>query len=116
MTEISDTGPLRSAHVRLLKIAVVVMGLLILSGMAAVVLRIVYLASRPTVQTSSAGSGLEARARLALPPGAAIRLMALSGDRLAVHYDAPAGPGIAIVDVATGMVVSRIAIVPEPPR
>jgi hypothetical protein len=116
MTEISDTGPLRPAHVRLLKIAVVVMGLLIVAGMAAVALRIVYLASRPTPQVSSARPGLEAQARLALPAGAAIRLMALSGDRLAVHYDAPAGPGIAILDVATGSLVSRIAIVPEPPR
>ena len=114
MTEIGETGTLRPAHVRLLKIAVVVMGLLILAGMAAVVLRIVYLASRPTAQSS--GANLESRARLALPPGAVVRQIAVSGDRLAVHYDGPAGPGIAIVDVATGSVVSRIAIVPEPPR
>ena len=116
MTEIGETGPLRTAHVRLLKVAVVVMGLLILAGMAAVVLRIVYLASRPSAQLSAAGPNFESQARLALPPGAAIRQIAIAGDRLAVHYDGPAGPGIAIVDIATGAVVSRVAIVPEPPR
>jgi hypothetical protein len=54
--------------------------------------------------------------RLALPDGAQVRSMSLSGDRLAVHFDAPGGGGIAIVDLASGQAVSRIELVPEPPR
>jgi hypothetical protein len=116
MTDIGDTGLLRARHVHLLKIAVVVMGLLILAGMATVVLRITYLASRSSTQFSLNGARLQSHARLALPAGAAVRQIALSGDRLAIHYDGPAGPGIAIMDIPTGTIVSHIAVVPEPPR
>jgi hypothetical protein len=115
MTEIADTGPLKPQHVRLLKVVVIVLGLFILAGMAAVALRIAYLASAPPAPTETRRT-LENQARLALPAGATVRQIAVSGDRLAVHYDGPAGPGIAVVDVRTGTVVSRIAIVPEPPR
>jgi len=114
MTEASDTGPPKPGHVRLLKIAVVTMGILILAGFGAVVLRIVHLASNLSQVAPTAGN-IELRARLALPPGAVIRLMALSGDRLALHYDAPEGAGIAVVNISTGAVVSRLGIVPEAP-
>ena len=45
-----------------------------------------------------------------------MRQVSLAGDRMAVHYDSPAGGGIAIVDVATGAVLHRIDLVPELPR
>ncbi|HXF54406.1 MAG TPA: hypothetical protein VNK52_09820 [Hyphomicrobiaceae bacterium] len=114
MTDVSDTGPLKPAHVRLLKIAVVTMGILILAGFGAVVLRIAHLASNLS-EGGSAPGNIELRARLALPPGAVIRLMALSGDRLALHYDGPEGAGIAVVNLSTGAVVSRFGIVRETP-
>jgi hypothetical protein len=115
MTEIADTAPLKPPHVRLLKVAVVVMGLLIMAGLAAVALRIAYLAGAPPAPSETRRT-LETQVRLALPAGASVRQIAVSGDRLAVHYDGPAGPGIAVVDIRTGTVASRIAIVPEPPR
>jgi hypothetical protein len=116
MTEIADTGPLRPAHVRLLKIAVIVMGILILMGIVAVVARIVYLVSPSSRQPALSGASPASGQRLALPPGAVVRQVALSGDRLAVHYDGPEGPGIAVIDILTGSTVGRITIVPEPPR
>ena len=124
------TGPLDPGQVRLLKIAVVAMGLMILAGLAAVVGRVIYLASggqkqavtvsgpsgAPQGTAWGAGQRAPANARLALPPQSIVRHLALSGDRLAVQFDGPAGTGIAIIDVATGAVVSRIELVPEVPR
>ncbi len=108
-------------YVRLLKIAVAVMGLMIVVGLAAVVLRIVYLAATPKGQSATVGARVSGAAppattRLAMPPGAAIRHLALSGDRLAVHYESPRGSAIAILDTATGAVITRVDVVPEVPR
>ncbi|MGE0626761.1 MAG: hypothetical protein AB7O43_02980 [Hyphomicrobiaceae bacterium] len=113
-------GPLSPAHVRLLKIAVVVMGAMIIIGMGVVAWRIIYLASGAARQAqapaAAAGGPTASAARLALPPGATIRGMTLSGNRLAVHYESAKGPAIAIVEVTNGAVISRIEIVPEVPR
>ena len=121
-----DTGPLNAGQVRLLKIAVVAMGLMILAGLAAVAGRVIYLASGAqkqagtsgAVPAAATGTGLRlmSAARLALPALAVVRNLALSGDRMAVHFESPAGSGIAIVDIATGAVVSRVELVPEVPR
>jgi hypothetical protein len=32
----------------------------------------------------------------------------LSGDRMAVQFDTPGGAGIAVIDLASGQVISRI--------
>ena len=120
-SEIPPPTPLTDGHVRLLKIAVVAMGLMIVAGIAAVIGRIIYLGSggqkQATVSQSSsqvmrAGAG----GRLGLPPQASIRHLSLSGDRLAVHYEGPTGAGIVVVDSASGAVLSRIELVPEVPR
>ena len=116
MTEIEKSGPLGSGPVRLLKIAVVVMGVLILAGLAAIAARVFYLASRPARQPSGIALAAAGQARLALPDGAVVRHVALSGDRLAVTYEHPGGTAIAILDLATGETVRRIEVVPEPPR
>jgi hypothetical protein len=105
--------------VRALKIAVIVMGIMIVVGMVVVFARIVYLANQRGAQGTTVPSGsarLAPQAQLALPAGATIRHVSLSGERLAVHYDGPAGSGIAVVDLATGSVLSRLRVVPELPR
>lgn len=115
--EIVPPTPLTEPHVRLLKIAVVAMGLMIVVGLAAVIGRIIYLGSSGQKQAAvsqtarAGGSG-----RLALPQQASVKHLALSGDRLAVHYEGPAGAGIAIVDAASGALISRIELVPDVPR
>ena len=112
----------------MLKFAVIAMGLMIVAGLAAVTGRVIYLASGPQKQAASlsaaglsgASSAATVRStlapRLALPAQAIVKHVSLSGDRLAVHFETPAGAGIAIVDVASGAVLSRIDLVPEVPR
>jgi hypothetical protein len=110
------SGPLSPGQVRALKIAVVVMGVLILLGLFTVFGRIFYLASRPGRQVQAASQGLKSEQRLALPPGAEVRQTSISGDRLAVHYEAPTGAGIVVLDLASGQVLSRIELAPDAPR
>ena len=102
------------AQMRRLRFAVIGMGAMLLVGFATVIGRIVYLLNRPTVDpaiVATANSGaLPTEFRLALPVGAIVRNLALSGNRLAVHYDGPGGAGIAIVDLATGRAAQRIEI------
>jgi hypothetical protein len=102
-------------QVRGLKIAVIVMGILLVGGFAFVMAAIVYQASKlgdKKVQASAPGqASIPAKAsRLALPPGATIAAMALDGDRLALHLQTSTGPEIAVIDVTTGTVLSRIKI------
>lgn len=109
-------GPLSPGQVRALKIAVVVMGLLIVLGLFTVFARIFYLASRPERQAQAASQALKVEQRLLLPPGAAVRQSSISGDRLAVQYEAPSGPGIIVLDLKSGQIASRIEFAPEAPR
>ena len=102
-------------QVRALKIAVIVMGILLVGGFAFVMAAIVYQASKlgdKKVQTSAPGqASIPAETSgLALPPGATIAAMALDGDRLALHLQTSTGPEIAVIDVTTGTVLSRIKI------
>ena len=131
-----DTFQLLKAHpddppnIRMLRFAVIGMGALLLAGVAAVVGRIAYLATRPVataisttvtgaVAPSSAGLATTAsgpiatEVRLALPPGAKVRSQSLNGNRLAVHYEAPAGDGILILDLETGRPISQVRIEPS---
>jgi hypothetical protein len=111
-----SSGPLSPGQVRALKIIVVVMGVLILLGLFTVFGRIIYLASKPGRQVQAASQGLKAEQRLALPPGAEVRQTSISGDRLAVHYEAPSGAAVVVLDLASGQVLSRIELAPEAPR
>ncbi|MGQ0671880.1 MAG: hypothetical protein ACT4N2_03220 [Hyphomicrobium sp.] len=111
--------------VRALKIAVIGMGVLILAGLAAVIWRIVDLASSPASKgtgvhpamtaltdapSSASPAALTESIALALPAGAVVRSTSLSGHRLAVHYDAPSGPAVAILDLETGRRLSTVGI------
>lgn len=92
---------------RNLKILVIGMGLLILAGLGAVAFRIIQVANKPPA-TGLATSGTATAAApagelaLELPRGAKVVSISLSGDRLAVHHESPAGTGITILDLATG--------------
>lgn len=105
--------------VKLLTTVVVVMGIMIVAGLATVVGRIIYLASATPKQAPAAAARVPAipvtpaevrQFGLGLPAGAVIRTMSLSGSRLAVHYEAVTGAGIVLLDTETGMVVSRVRI------
>ena len=113
-----DSGPLSPGQVRALKIAIVVMAILIVLGLVGVIARIMYLAStKPTARpVASQATPSAVEARIPVPAGAVVKSMTLDGDRMALHFESPTGAGITIVDVASGKVVSRWHLVPEPPR
>jgi uncharacterized protein DUF6476 len=104
-------------QVRLLKIAVIVMGILLVGGFAFVMAAIVYQASHLGEKTPAAPSAAPAvpgpETMLAIPEGATVSALALDGDRLAVHLNAPTGPEIAVIDLTTGKVLSRIRLKTE---
>ena len=104
------------AQMRTLRIAVIAMGAILLMGFAVVIGRIVYLLNRPGVDAAASAGVAGPSIHLPLPSGAIVKGHALSGGRMTVHYESPAGAGIAIVDLATGRVVQRIEIVPQTGR
>jgi hypothetical protein len=127
----NDPAPLSDAQAaalktkeRVLVFIVAFLGLCIVAGIAAVVLRIIYLSSTreaapsapQSSQTSPTAQAGSAVGSLSLPAGAVVKSVSLSGDRLAVHYEAGSEAGIMIVDVATGAEVRRIEIAPGVPQ
>ncbi|WP_156827557.1 hypothetical protein [Hyphomicrobium zavarzinii] len=120
----ADETAVRKRTERLLVFIVSFLGLLIIAGLTAVVLRIIYLSSTPSApregqeatqeatQETPAAAALPSQDRLDLPAGAVVKSVSLSGDRLAVHYEAPSGAGIAIFDLASGAVVRRVEVSP----
>ena len=103
-------------QLKMLKVAVIVMGVILVLGFATVIARIVYLVNRGGETVTTVSTPVQQAARLALPAGASVRNMSLTGHRLAVHYEGPAGGGIVILDLESGKPVSRVEIVPEAPR
>lgn len=101
-------------QVRILKAVVISLGLLLLIGFGVVIARIAYLATQPGRGIGSATAVQDVN--LALPPGAAIRHTAVSGDRMTLHYESPQQSGVVIINLTTGQIVSRISFYPEAPR
>jgi len=99
---------------RVLKIVVVGLALLIFAGLAAVVWRVIYLASPSVTQPAAPMPAIRPGQRLALPAGAEVRSISLSGSRLAVHYDVDGAAGIAVFDLQTGRMLTDIAVEPKP--
>ncbi len=107
-------------QIRILKFAVVGMGVLLVGGFAFVLATIVYQASRPvqyaTAASTPAAVGEGAKAiELPAPFGASVTGISLDGDRLAVQIDAMGQQEIAIIDLATGEVVALVKVKPQKP-
>ena len=114
---------LNDAQVRWLRQAVIVMTTILVVGIAALIGRVIYLARGGGRQAASAAASepaalpLLAQMRLSLPPAAEVRGVTAAGSRLAVYYSSPAGgEAIAVLDLATGRVVSRVTIDRDKPR
>jgi hypothetical protein len=100
-------------QVRVLKIAVIVMGILLVGGFAFVLAAIVYQASKmgqgsAAAPEATAPPGTETE--LAIPADATVTSLALDGDRLALHLNSGAGPEIVVIDITTGKVIARIRL------
>lgn len=109
------------SQMRLLRIAVIVMGVILLLGFATVIGRIVYLLNAaPKPVPAASGPAREVAAPLKLPTsielpkGAVVKHIALSDSRLAVHYDGPSGAGIRIIDLVSPERSATFPIVEAP--
>ena len=102
-------------QVRVLKIAVIVMGLLLVGGFAFVLAAIVYQASGgQSGARSGAGASLQGmESDLPIPKDATVTSLALDGDRLALHLNSPAGSDIAVIDLKTGKIVALVHMKPQ---
>ena len=99
-------------QVRLLKIAVIVMGILLVGGFAFVLAAIVYQASRGGQDGAAAGAEPIA-AELHVPKDATVSTLSLDGGRLALHLQSSAGAEIVVIDLATGKTLARVRLKPE---
>jgi hypothetical protein len=105
-------------QVHILKIAVIVMGVLLVGGFAFVLAAIVYQASRPAQDSSAMAAQSvpgEGGLSIDLPvlAGAAVTAMSLDGNRLAVHLNGGSGPEIAVIDLASGKVIAHVRLKPQ---
>jgi hypothetical protein len=104
-------------QVRVLKVAVIVMGLLLVGGFAFVLAAIVYQASRAgqgaTTGAEAAGTLASPESALPIPKDATVGSLALDGDRLAVHLTSPEGGEIAVIDLRSGKLIARIKLKPQ---
>ncbi|MBL8564262.1 MAG: hypothetical protein JNM89_00930 [Hyphomicrobiaceae bacterium] len=106
---------------RFMKIVVIVLGIALVLGFFTVIGRMIYLtsgrdASIPTAPVSSPTPSTAGRdMAVAVAPGSEVRHLAIDGNQLAIHLAGTAGgPGsILLVDMATGRVTGRIALVPD---
>ena len=99
-------------QVRVLKIAVIVLGILLVGGFAFVLAAIVYQASGG--RQSSAPTRAEAPfAELHIPKETTVGTLALDGERLALHLQSSEGSEIVVIDLATGTTLARIRLKPE---
>jgi hypothetical protein len=112
----NDNGPLSSGQVKALKIAIVVMGIMIIAALLAIVGRVIYLsANKPASEASQARPAITAAApafapqhAFSLPPGAKIVRMSVESNRLFVQYDLAGTSHASIYDLSNGKRLSDI--------
>jgi hypothetical protein len=100
---------------RILKFVVVALAILLFAGLLAAIGRVIYLASPSSTQPAAPTLAIRPEQSLELPPGAQVQSVSLSGNRLAVYYDAGATAGIAVLDLQTGRMITNVAIEPKQP-
>ena len=101
-------------QVRVLKIAVIVMGVLLVGGFAFVLAAIVYQAAKAGQGKAVPAATLDGVvAEFPIGKDASVTALALDGDRLAIHLNSAAGAEIAVVDLRTGKIVARVRLKPE---
>jgi hypothetical protein len=100
---------------RALKILVVVMGVMLVGGTAALIAAIIDRASRhtPAAATSPSPRGGFERSSVALPPGARVLSADLAGDRILVRLArSEGGEALIIIDAKTGVHLGTIDLLP----
>ena len=104
-------------QVRILKIAVIVMGILLVGGFAFVLAAIVYQASHAkqdvVIPVPAANLGAGPIIELPVGQGAGLTAMSLDGNRLALHLNGGEGPEIVVIDLGSGKIVARVKLKPQ---
>ena len=111
-------GPFSERGTRILKFAVVFMGILLIVGFMVVVITIAYRAVKlgqkadpPAAQVIDTQSGFP-QLDLDIAPGSSVSRIELGGDRMAVHVTGGASDEILIIDIASGKLVGRVRLEP----
>lgn len=108
-------GPFSERGTRILKFAVVFMGILLIVGFMVVVITIGYRAVKlgqnetPGVTTSSDRHGF-GRLDVEVEPDTLISQIELDGNRMAVHVTKDAADEILIIDIKTGELIGRVRL------
>jgi hypothetical protein len=104
-------------QVRILKLAVIVMGILLVGGFAFVLAAIVYQASHPAQVAPRSAGGDPGQGALGIdlpvPRDAGVAGLALDGNRLAVQLNSGTASEIVIIDVTSGKIVARVKLKPQ---
>jgi uncharacterized protein DUF6476 len=99
---------------RALKILVVVMGVMLVGGTAALIAAIIDRASRHTPTTSAPPPRGFEHVAVALPPGARVVAAELAGDRILVRLArAEGGEALIIIDAKSGAALGTIDLLPS---
>lgn len=117
-TTANDQGPLSPRGVKVLKIAVVVMAIMIVLGVALVIGRIIYLASatKPDNAQTATKQDLKPRQNVSLPPGSRLDQASVNGDRLLLRYDRNGKTELSIYDLRRSKIITTIVIETAPDR
>jgi hypothetical protein len=100
-------------QIRKLRIAVIIMSIALVAGVATLIGRVIYLANRGSEQgtpraTVSSSGAIAQDVRATLPTGAALKSTSLTGDRILAHYTGPKGEGLLVLDLVTGKTLSHV--------
>jgi hypothetical protein len=101
-----------SRQVRLLKIVVISMGVMLITGFVLIIATIVYqamYAKQDDRVNSAVATGAE-RQHLSIESGAVVSDIILDGNRMAIHLNGHSGSEIVIISIKTGKVVRRIRL------
>lgn len=117
----ADTEPLEGSvfkphHVRMLKIAVIVMGILIFAGMAVLVAGLMHQASKAGKRGAVSEAALPAAGgivNIKTGKAAGVKAVTIEAGLVAVHLQGPEGNEILLIDGKSGRLISRIVLNPE---
>lgn len=93
-----------------LKVAVIVMGVLLVAGFGLVIATIVNRASHPTAASAIGPGGRFGVSEINIAPGDRVRTLTMNDDRMAIHIAGEKGEEIVIVNVKTGAELGRFRL------
>jgi len=112
MAEDTDTSapmePIPQPRMTVLKIAVVIMGILLVAGFALVAITIVKRASNPEAAAARASAGQFGVSDVRIAPGEAVKSFSMNENRIAIHVAGAGGDQIILVHPRTGQEIGRI--------